>query len=73
MSDKLIDLLKTSTILQALMTISLLGVMSYKLIVNEPIPDILTNAFLVILGFYFGSKSQQVIDQRLGVTRYKED
>ncbi|MEN4013992.1 MAG: hypothetical protein ROW48_18325 [Bellilinea sp.] len=72
MTDKLIDLLKTSTLLQATLTLALLGVMVYKLIVNEAIPEILTNAFLVILGFYFGSKSQQVIDQHVAKIERKE-
>ena len=53
--------LRESTILQALMTIGLLGTIIYLYIMERPVPQELTSAFLLILGFYFGSKSQATL------------
>ena len=50
--------LRESVILQALMTLGLLGTIVYLYIAGRPVPQELTTAFMLILGFYFGSKTQ---------------
>jgi len=49
-------LLKESVILQALLTLSVWGVLLYLVVVGKPVPDILSMAANLVLGFYFGSK-----------------
>ena len=53
--------LRESTILQALMTIGLLGTICYLYIAGRQVPQELSGAFLIILGFYFGSKTQATL------------
>jgi len=55
--SKFWELLEESVLIQALMALSMLGAIIYLVIQQIPVPDILTNGFLLILGFYFGSKS----------------
>jgi len=56
------QLLKESTIVQGILTLSLAGAVIYLCIVGQPVPELLASAFALALGFYFGSKSQQVIN-----------
>lgn len=51
------ELLEESVLMQGIMTLGLLGTIIYLVVKGQPVPDILTNGFLLILGFYFGSKS----------------
>lgn len=50
------ELLRESVILQATMTLSILFVVLYLVMVGRPIPDILSTALSLLLGFYFGNK-----------------
>lgn len=72
MRRELIELLKQSTLLQAILTIVLLGVISYLIVIEHPVPDVLTNAFLLILGYYFGTKSQQAIERTVDKISHRE-
>lgn len=49
-------LLKESVILQAVLTLSVWGAVLYLAVTRQPIPDILSMAANLVLGFYFGSK-----------------
>jgi len=51
-------LFKESVIIQALMALTLLGTICYLTIIQVPVPDLIAQAFVLILGFYFGSKTQ---------------
>lgn len=62
MLDKFIELLKQSVVLQASLTVMIWGVMMYLIVIGRPVPDILLSAGNIILGFYFGSKSQLYIN-----------
>lgn len=70
MWDKVIDLLKQSVIVQASITFVFTCVIAYLVIMGKPVPEIVNNAYLLILGFYFGSKSnvqaQATIDKITG-------
>ena len=63
--DKFWQLVQDSVIVQGLVTLSLTGSVIYLAVAGRPVPDLLGSATLLSLGYYFGSKSQQVI------TRYK--
>ena len=51
------QLFKESTIVQALITITLLFAIVYMYVSHQTVPDTLAQAFMLVLGFYFGSKS----------------
>ena len=55
--DKFLELLEESVLIQATMALGLLGTIIYLVVNKMPVPEILTNGFLLILGFYFGSKT----------------
>lgn len=50
------DLLRESVIVQGLITLTVIGTISYLAITGQPIPDILQSFGGLIVGFYFGSK-----------------
>ena len=59
------QLLQESTLIQALMSLMLLATILYLYIVGREVPQELTQFMVLILGFYFGSKSQQVISTNI--------
>lgn len=55
------DLVKDSTIIQGLITLSVIGVTCYLWATGQPVPQDLWTADGIILGFFFGSKVQAAI------------
>jgi membrane-bound ClpP family serine protease len=49
-------LLKESVILQAILTIGIWAAVIYLIVVGKEVPEVLTMAANLVLGFYFGSK-----------------
>jgi membrane-bound ClpP family serine protease len=49
-------LLKESVILQAVLTIGIWAAVIYLIVVGKEVPEVLTMAANLVLGFYFGSK-----------------
>ena len=49
-------LLKESVILQAVLTIGIWAAVIYLIVVGQEVPEVLTMAANLVLGFYFGSK-----------------
>ncbi len=60
---RLLDLLERSIVLQAVITIGLLGVASYIWVVGREMPDDLEKLVFIVLSFWMGSKTQHTIDQ----------
>jgi len=50
------SLLKESVILQAVLTIGIWAAVIYLIVVGKEVPEVLTMAANLVLGFYFGSK-----------------
>lgn len=50
------DLLQESVIVQAIITVLVIGADVYLVVTGQPIPQMLTDLTGVIVGFYFGSK-----------------
>jgi hypothetical protein len=48
-----------STIVQALVTLVLVGVICYLAVTGQAIPDLLVNITTLIIGFWFGTKGVQ--------------
>lgn len=62
MKQTFVELLRESTLIQALLTLILVGVICYMYIVQIDVPDVLINVLTIIIGFYFGSKSQAKVE-----------
>jgi len=59
MRDKIIDLFKTSALIQGAMALAGFGVICYLAIIGRPIPEILAARVGTIVGYYFGTKTTQ--------------
>ena len=59
--DKFWDLLDRSVIVQGVTTLVLVGACVYLCVVGQPIPELLGDATMLALGFYFGTKVQHDI------------
>ena len=59
--DRFWDLLKESVIIQGILVITIVGLIGYLLVTGQEVPDQLWQAFMLILGFFFGSKLQQIV------------
>ena len=57
--NKFWDLLKESVIGQLTIVVMVIGLIAYLLVTGQEVPDQLWQAFMLILGFFFGSKLQQ--------------
>jgi len=55
------ELFRESVILQAVIALLLTAVICYLYIVGKEVPEALTQALFVILGFYFGAKSAEIL------------
>lgn len=58
---KLLDLIKSSVIVQGIVTLALVGTTCYLYATGQPVPDTLLQLDGVVVGFFFGAKIQQKI------------
>lgn len=61
MGQQFLDLLASSTIVQGLVTLMVLGAWLYMIVQQIPTPAILDTAVGLVLGFYFGAKIQNLM------------
>jgi hypothetical protein len=54
-------LLQESVIVQGLVTLILVGGVVYLVCVGREVPELLSTCTMLVLGYYFGSKTQQII------------
>lgn len=59
MTSNLIDLWKSSTIIQGLLALMFGGSVCYLAITGQDLPDVLIGMLGTIIGFYFGTKKAQ--------------
>jgi uncharacterized membrane protein YfcA len=57
------QLFRESVILQGVLTVSLWGVLLYLVVIGQEVPDVLMAGATTVLGFWFGSKVQNAINQ----------
>jgi len=55
------ELLQESVIVQALITLALVITTCYLVATGRDVPELLSTSLMLVLGFYFGSKTQQAI------------
>lgn len=53
---RVLDLVERSVIVQGIVTLGLVGTVIYLAVCSRPIPELLSQLSLLVLGFYFGSK-----------------
>lgn len=58
------DLLTQSVIVQGLITCAFVGTTCYLWATGQPVPQELWTANTVVLGFFFGAKTQQIVSRR---------
>jgi hypothetical protein len=56
--DRFLELLKESVIVQGLITLCFVGTACYLWAIGRPIPGELLSVLGLVLGYYFGAKSQ---------------
>ena len=54
-----------SVIIQAIITLVMLATICYMFVTGQQVPETLLSAFMLVLGFYFGSKVENVKMRRL--------
>ena len=55
-ASRFLDLIERSVIVQGTVTLALVGTVIYLAVCSRPIPELLSQLSLLVLGFYFGSK-----------------
>ncbi len=63
--SKFWDLFEQSIIIQGIITLVVIGVIAYLYIVGRNVPQELWSLFGLIIGYYFGSKSQMEVRRTL--------
>jgi len=58
MKTKLIDLWRTSSLIQGTLALTVTAAIIYLAIQGREIPDLLTAIVMAIIGFYFGAKNR---------------
>lgn len=63
---KFLELLQDSVITQSILVLMVFGTLVYCIISGTPIPDVLNQYGMVIVGFFFGAKSTRQVVKGLG-------
>lgn len=58
------ELMRESVITQSLVTLILISTLAYMYVSKIPIPETLSSITFIVLGFWFGAKSQQALMRR---------
>ena len=58
-------LLEESVIIQGTITLVMVLAVIYLSVTGQPCPDVLSSSTALALGFYFGSKSEQIVKARM--------
>ena len=61
--DKFWTLFQESVIVQAIITLALVVTTCILVCTGKPVPELLSTALMLVLGFYFGSKNQRMINR----------
>ena len=58
------DLLDKSTLVSGIIALALVGTCCYLWATGQPVPDLLASVLSVVIGFFFGAKTQKAINAR---------
>ncbi|MBA7527119.1 hypothetical protein ES705_19293 [subsurface metagenome] len=59
MGEKIIDLWKTSSLIQGTLALATTGAIIYLSVTGQEVPETLTAIVMATVGFYFGTKTRQ--------------
>ena len=62
--DKFWELMEESVIVQASLSLGLGGAVIYLAVTGKPVPDLLSAMFGTVMGFWFGTKAQQMVHKK---------
>ena len=62
-------LLEESVIIQGTITLAMVLAVIYLSVTGQECPDVLSSSTALALGFYFGSKSEQIVNARIAGVR----
>ena len=54
--NRFLDMFERSVIIQAMITLSLIVTLCYLFLTKQPVPELLTQITLLVIGYYFGQK-----------------
>lgn len=63
--NKFLDLLESSVIVSGAIAMMLIGTMCYLALTQQAMPEILANATMVVVGFFFGKGSAVTLTKAL--------
>jgi len=61
--NKFLDLLRESVIVQSTVTLALVITLCVMFATERPVPDLLAQITLLVIGFWFGSKTQLFLNR----------
>jgi len=61
--NKFLDLLRESVIVQSTVTLALVITLCVMFATGRPVPDLLAQITLLVIGFWFGSKTQLFLNR----------
>lgn len=61
--DKFWDLVRESVIMQSIVTLTLVITLCVMFATERPVPDLLAQTTLLVIGFWFGSKTQLALNR----------
>ena len=56
------ELLEQSVLVSGIIALSCIGAVVYLSVTGKPVPDILVNIAMIVVGFFFGGKVQRASD-----------
>lgn len=68
--ERLWKLFEEGVVVQASLSLGLGGAVIYLVVTGQPVPDLLAALFGTVMGFWFGTKSQQYVHRQM-VSRSK--
>jgi len=69
MPDKFWELLEKSVIVSGTLALGLAGAVIYLAIVGKPIPDILSQALIAVIAFFFGQRGEVAVREKASARR----
>ena len=63
--DEFVKLLKENVLISSTIAVALVGTSCYMWATNQPLPPAMEAALMLVLGYFLGAKSQQVITAKV--------
>ena len=71
--EKFAELLEESVIVSGLIALMCIGSVCYLAIMARPVPDVLINIAMIVVGFFFGGKVQQANTKLAGIMSRRDE